>query len=76
MLWANKKPFGPRKIKGVFMGWALQSGCKWASQYYVAALSDFDSNYLKEDVGGNSVRPIKCSNVTPDLMDGNWHFPL
>ena len=74
--WQNKKPFGPRKIKGIFMGWALQSGCKWSGGYFIAAISDFDGVYLKEDVGGPHVRPLRCSSVTPDLIDGNFHFPL
>ena len=62
-LWREKKPFGNRTIKGIFMGWHLQSGCRWTGGYDVAAVSDFDGVYLKEDVAGRAVRPQRCSSV-------------
>jgi len=40
--WNQTKPFEPKLIEGIFLGWRMHPGGRWSSLYCIAALADFE----------------------------------
>ena len=58
------------------MGWVLKAGSRWSSEYWVAPISAFAKVSLKDEDGGNAVRPQRCSSLWTAGGEGHWEFPL
>ena len=67
----EKPKFDPRGIPGVFMGWKMNPGGRWAKEYLVASLADFEQDD-KRKTNRLTIHTVKEITHDPKRLN----FPL